>query len=138
MTDEISDQVREKDHAVLACVRNGNNNTRQVREATTLSNRDVNYALDKLEDLGLIRTETPEGRVTEIVDGQERNFKAPREAALTDLGQDYLAWTDREQTTHQAMTHDELVERVQELERRADELETAFEMFRRQMLKKLK
>lgn len=137
MTDEISDQVREKDHAVLACIRNGQNNTRQIREATTLSNRDVNYALDKLEDIGLIATKTPEGRVTEIVDGQKRNFKAPREARLTDTGAGYLTETDDELTRYQKMSYDEILEQVYDLEQRVTHIEAAFDAFRQQMVSKL-
>lgn len=137
MTNHDTVQLREKDHAVLTAISEGATDTRQIREATTLSNRDVNYCLDKLDDHGLIETETPDGRVTRVVDGQKRNFKAPRQARLTDTGIEYLAAIDREQTQYQDMTHDELVEQVRELEQRIDKLDAAFEAFRQQMLRKL-
>lgn len=137
MTDDCFDQIREKDHVVLQCIRDGYDTTRAIRDETTLSNRDVNYAFDKLEDLGLIETVTPDHRVTAVVDGQKRNFKAPREAALTSRGQDYFAWTDRDRTKYRTMTHDDLVERVRALEQRIEEIQDTFEAFRQQVLKKL-
>lgn len=137
MSQDIFDQIREKDHAVLTCIRDKEDDTREIREATTLSNRDINYALNKLEGLGLIETKTPEGRVNEIVDGQKRDFKAPRRARLTDAGIEYLTTADREQTRYQEMTHDELVERVRELDQRVASVESAFEVFRQQVLRKL-
>jgi len=137
MTDEITDHLREKDHAVLTAINRGATDTRQIREATTLSNRDVNYCLDKLDDLGLIETETQDGRVTRVVDGQKRNFKAPRQARLTDRGVTYLTSTDKDQTRYDGMTHDDVVEQVYNLEQRVEELEAAFEAFRQQVLQKL-
>lgn len=137
MTDDTFDQIREKDHAVLQCIQDGRNNTRTIREATTLSNRDVNYSLDKLEDLDLIETETPNGRVTLTVDGQKRNFKAPRQTRLTETGFEYLASRSNEQTRFQGMTYDELVNTVQDLEKRIDEIEDSFEAFRKQVVGKL-
>lgn len=137
MTDDVSDQIREKDHAVLTCIRKGRDNTRLIREVTTLSNRDVNYSLDKLEDLGLIETETPNSRVTAIVNGQKRNFKAPREAVLTDRGRDYFTRNNHEPTKHQEMTDEELVERVQKLEQEIDAIQNAFKTFRYQVIREL-
>jgi len=137
MTDDTFNQVRDQDHAVLECIHDGQDDTRQIREATTLANHTVNHALDRLEDRGLIETHTPDGRVTQIIDGQKRNFKAPRQAQLTDHGREYLAQTDRDQTKYRGMTHDEVVERVQDLEQEIESLQNAFETFRQQVLKKL-
>lgn len=137
MTDHRIDQLREKDHTVLHCIQEGHDDTRKIREQTTLSNRDVNYSLDKLEDIGLIETDTPDGRVTKVVDGQKRNFKAPRQARLTDTGSQYLTTIDREQTQYQEMSHEDLVERVRGLEQQVADLENAFDAFRQQVLKKL-
>lgn len=133
MSEERFERVGEKGHTVLECLRDGRTDTRQIRKVTTLTNDDVNNAYRKLEDLGLIETRTPEGRVTEIEDGQERNFKAPTEAWLTDAGLKYFAWTNRETTKHQDMTHDELVERVNELEDSVARLESSLEIFKKQV-----
>lgn len=136
MNREEFDQLREKDHTVLHCIENGENDTRKIRESTTLSNRDVNYALDKLEELGLIETQTPDGRVTEVVDGQKRNFKAPRQAFLNDLGQEHLDRTDLERIKYQDISREELIARVHELEQEVEALQDSFEVFRRQVLQK--
>lgn len=136
MTDAF-EKVREKDHSVLACIREGHNTTRKIRETTTLSNREVNHCFDKLEGFGLIETQTPDGRVTEVIDGQTRNFKAPRQAWLTEQGAAYFEWFTREQTRYRNMTHDELVERVRELEREVEALHNAFEAFRQQVAREL-
>lgn len=137
MTDEVFERVREKDHAVLQCLSEGQNTTRSIREETTLSNRDVNHCFDKLEGLGLIETQTPDGRVTEVIDGQKRNFKAPRQAWLTERGVAYFEWAPREQTRYREMTHEELVERIRELEREVEALHNAFEAFRQQIVREL-
>lgn len=138
MTDDIDgDPIPDRDHTVLQCIHEGKNNTRQIREATTISNHNVNHALDRLEDRDFITTHTPDGRVTEVVDGQKRNFKAPRHAEITDRGQDFLTQTDREHPMHRDMTHEELVEQVHDLNHRVEELEAAFEAFRQQVLRKL-
>lgn len=137
MTDETQDQLREKDRTVLTSIHEGHTDTRQVREATTLSNRDVNYALDKLENVGLIETETPDGRVTQVVDGQKRNFKAPRKAVITESGVGCLQALHVERSKFEDMSHRELVECVRELEREMGRMEDSLDAFRRQVLNKL-
>jgi hypothetical protein len=137
MSENVFARIREKDHAVLQCLREGRNTTRTIREATTLSNRDVNHCFDKLEDLGLVETHTPDGRVTEVIDGQKRNFKAPRRAALTEAGARYFQWASREQTRYRDMTHEELVEQVRALEHDVEALQQAFEAFRQQVVEEL-
>lgn len=137
MIQDVYDQIREKDHAVLTCIRDDQGDTRKIRETTTLSNRDVNYSLNKLEDLDLIKTKTPEGRVTQVVNGQKRNFKAPRKAALTELGRDYFATTQNRHSPYHDLTHEELVERVQSLEEQVRALEERLEAMRKQVWNKL-
>lgn len=138
MTNEPADQLREKDRAVITCIQDGHTDTRQIRKVTTLPNRDVNYSLDKLEDLGLVVTETPDGRVTRVVDGQKRNFKAPRKAELTETGLKTLQGMDVVRTKYRDLSHRELVERVQELEREIDDMKDSMEAFRRQVQNRLK
>lgn len=137
MTNKPFDQVRDKDYTVIECISEGHDTTRTIREQTTFSNRDVNYSLDKLEDLGLIETETPDGRVTEVVDGQKRKFKAPRKAELTDSGEEYFARNDGDQDLFRDLSHDELVIRVRKLEVELEDVQNRMEAFRQQVLEKL-
>lgn len=138
MTDDTEfDPVSDRDYTVLQCIHDGKDDTRQIREATTIANHNVNHALDRLEERDLIITYTPDGRVTEVIDGQKRNFKAPRHATLTEQGQAYLGQADHDLTPYRGMTHDELVEQVRELDQRVEDLEAAFEAFRQQVLQKL-
>lgn len=137
MTERISNQLREKDLAVLNAIERGATDTRQIREETTLSNRDVNYCLDKLEDLDLVETETPDGRVTAFVDGQKRNFKAPRQATLTARAEDFIQGIEDDPTRYRDMSHRDLVERVNELEQEIDAVKDSLTLFRQQVLQKL-
>lgn len=135
MSENTLSNVREKDSAVLACIRDGRTDTRQIRDATTLSNRDVNYCFDKLEELGLIETETPAGRITTVVDGQKRNFKRPRQATLTEQGVTYCAQADHREsmTQYEALTREELVEELHAHDRRIEQLETTVRLLRDQI-----
>jgi predicted transcriptional regulator len=60
---------RDKDHAVLHQIQIGNTDVQQITSATTLSNREVNYCFEKLEELGLIEVEKLDGMVEHIIDG---------------------------------------------------------------------
>lgn len=136
MTPDPLDQLSEKDRTVFACLHDGAETTTDIRAETTLSNRDVNYCLDKLVDQGLIETWTPDGRVTQVIDGQKRNYKAPRHAELTAKGKACPHAITCEESPYQDLSHEELVERVYELERRIDDLERTLEMFRKQIQRK--
>lgn len=129
--------LREKDLTVLQCIQEDHADTRRIREATTLSNRDVHYCFDKLEDRDLIKTYTPEGRTTEIVEGQKRNFKQPRQANLTELGLSYLHQNEHEQTAYREMSQNELIERVHRLEEEISDFQEQFQSMRKQVLKRL-
>lgn len=137
MTSSQFNQLSEKDRTVLACLQDGAETTTDIRTETTLSNRQVNYCLDKLETQGLIETWTPDGRVTQVIDGQKRNHKAPRHAELTDKGEDCPHAMTAEESPYQDLSHDELVERVRDLERQVDDLEQALETFRQQVWRRL-
>jgi regulator of replication initiation timing len=132
------EQVREIDHVVLACIRQGKD-LQQINADTVYENREVNYCFTKLEDLGLIDTHTPDGTVERVVDGETRVFQAPKQAHLTNTGAQYFAWTDRQDTidAYRNMDHSTLARRVYELEERLDELETTFEAFQKQVREKL-
>ena len=132
------EQVREIDHVVLTCIRNGKD-LQQITEATIYSNREVSYSFTKLEELGLVEVETPDGMVERVVDGERQVFQAPKRAYLTRQGTQYFEWADREDTidAYRAMDHDALAQRVYELEERIDELETKFDAFQHQVREKL-
>ena len=48
------ENIREKDHAVLNCIRDGQNDVQLITEATMLNNSEVNYCFRKLSGMGLI------------------------------------------------------------------------------------
>jgi len=129
--------LRDKDRAVLECIRDGDNDVQQIKAATTLSKREVNYSFEKLEDLDFIEVSRPDGQVERIIDGQKRVFDAPKEATLTDQAIQYLQSTANDGDRFQDLTRDELVEKIHGLEARVDRLESGFENFRQQVLQKL-
>jgi hypothetical protein len=135
MTNEAFNQIREKDHTVLACIRGGVDDVQQIKATTTLSKNEVNYSFSKLAEHGFIDVSRPEGTVERVIDGQKRVFDAPKVAVLTRKAAAYFEWTDRTETidTYREMSRAELIERVYELEQRVDELQQAFETFRRQV-----
>lgn len=136
MTD-LADHLRDVDHEVLCCIRDGEDDVQKIKAATTLSKRQVNYAFEKLEDLGLIEVSRPEGQVERVIDGQKRVFDAPKEAELTETGVKVLRFTDDEPSRYQDLSREELVETIHDLENRIDTLEDSFEAFRKQVLRKL-
>lgn len=137
MTDEqVFENVRDKDHTVLTCIQNGEDDVQRIKAATTLTQRDVNYAFEKLEDLGLIDVHRPDGQVERIIDGQKRVFDAPKEATLTQTGIQYLH-TQNHRTRYEDLSKEELIERIHDLEDRIAQLEDGFEAFRQQVLHRL-
>lgn len=138
MTDEqVFENVREKDHTVLTCIQNGEDDVQKIKAATTLTKRDVNYAFEKLEDLELIDIHRPDGRVERIIDGQKRVFDAPKEATLTKTGIQYLHTMNQDRGKYEDLSRDELIEKIHNLEYRVDQLENGFEAFRQQVLQRL-
>lgn len=138
MTDEqVFEKIREKDQTVLTCIQNGEDDVQQIKAATTLTKRDVNYALEKLEDLGLIDVHRPDGQVERIIDGQKRVFDAPKEATLTNTGIHYLHTTNQDRGQYEDLTREELIEKIHNLEDRVAQLENGFEAFRQQVLQRL-
>lgn len=129
--------LRDKDRAVLACIRDGDSDVQQIKAATTLSKREVNYSFQKLEDLDFIEVSRPDGQVERIIDGQKRVFDAPKEATLTEDAVQYLQSVDRDSNRYQDLSRDELVNKIHDLEDRIDRLENGFESFRKQVLDKL-
>jgi predicted transcriptional regulator len=130
--------LRDKDKTVLHHIKEGRDDIQKITEATTLENHEVNYCFQKLEKLGLIEVEKPDGMVERVVDGQKRVFEAPKRAELAEEGDQYLK--DIEGGTVEAydeMSSSDLIKRFRELEERVDQLENSIEAFRRQILGKL-
>jgi predicted transcriptional regulator len=135
MTDAEFDAIRDKDHVVLTQIQAGDRDVQQLTAATTLTNSEVNYCFRKLEDLGLIEVEKPDGMVDRVVDGTRQVFEAPKQATLTEKATQYLEWSNRSKgESYDRLTHDELVQRVHELEADIERLQQAIEMIRRQAL----
>lgn len=134
---DLDSQLRDEDHAVLCCIRDGDDDVQKIKAATTLTKRQVNYAFDKLEDLDLIEVSRPDGQVERVIDGQKRVFDAPKQATLTEQAVNYLQSTETATTQYEDLSREELVETVHDLETRIDQLEDAFESFRKQVLDKL-
>jgi DNA-binding MarR family transcriptional regulator len=134
----MTDPLRDKDHLVLSQIAKGHDDVQKVTSATTLENHHVTYALDKLEDLGLVNVSKPEGMVERVIDGQKRVFQAPKQAELTEKGKKYLEQADRvEIEGYENMSHRELVEKVHQLEKKVEQIDRKTDTFRRQILEKI-
>jgi len=128
-------QLRGKDQTVLHQIYDGNADIQQITEATTLSNRKVNYCFQKLEQQGLVEVEKLDGMVERVINGQKRVFEHPKQARLTDKATNHL--DGKPSQKYDDMTHEELVERVHELEEEVDSLRRSLETFREQIQEKL-
>lgn len=131
-------ELREKDIAVLQAVQNGAATVSEIKEATTLTNREINYSLTEysLQDLGLVEVTRSQGREWREIDGEERYVWKPKQVELTDEGIQTLADLETE-TSYEDMSKRELIEQVQELENRLDRLETVFKGFRRKVMERI-
>ena len=127
--------LRDKDQTVLQQIHSGNNDTQQITEATTLSNREVNYCLTKLEDQGLIRVHKPEGMIERTIDGQKRVFEHPKQAQLTDKGQEHLS--ENPPQNYEDLSHKELVQKVRTLEQEIEQLKSSLNTFKGQVQNKI-
>ena len=127
-------ELRGKDQAVLQAVQEGHDDAQRIKSETTLENHEIRYSLDKLEDLGLVELEQPDGMVERVVDGQKRVFQAPTQAELTRDGGNRVRELDSEDSDHyEDMSHNELVEKVHQLESQLGTLHQKFETFQRQV-----
>jgi predicted transcriptional regulator len=131
-------ELRDKEQTILQQIRNGNDDVQKITSATTLENHHVTYAFQKLEELDLLKVSKPEGTVERIINGQKRVFQHPKQAELTDKGQQYLENTDREDLDkYENLSHSELVKKTHDLEKQVQELEQKFETFRSQVQQRL-
>jgi predicted transcriptional regulator len=136
--EEVFQKVREKDEAVLHCIEGGDSDIQLITSSTTLSNSEVNYCFRKLEEIGLIQVQKQEGMVERVVDGTTQVFEAPKRASMTPLGEEYLEnYSNDSVEKYSEKGREELAERVAELESDIEELQSKFEVFRRQVNQKL-
>lgn len=132
--------LREKDVAVLRAIVNGAETVQEVKEETSLSNREINYSLTEysLEEMGLVAVDRSEGREWREIDGAEKFIWSPKNVELTDQGIAYLATLDPEDgQQYEHMSRRELIEEVQDLEERIDRLENVFKAFRARVMDRL-
>lgn len=133
------ENIREKDHAVLNCIRDGQNDVQLITEATILNNSEVNYCFRKLSRMGLIKVQKREGMVERVIDGTTQVFQAPKQATLTENAQTYLERSTEDcGDRYRALDHEQLVERVHELEAEVEALNQRMEIFRKQVSEQLR
>jgi hypothetical protein len=133
------ENIREKDHAVLNCIRDGQNDVQLITEATMLNNSEVNYCFRKLSGMGLIEVQEQEGMVERVIDGTTQVFQAPKQATLTENAQTYLERSTEDRgDRYKMLDHEQLVERVHELEAEVEALNQRMEIFRKQVSEQLR
>lgn len=139
MSEDIFNQVRDKDHIILNWIEKGENDVHRINQSTKLTLGEINYSFRKLEDLGLIQVEHPNGTVERVVDGQKRVFDAPKTATLTQKGRDYLEQAEQKENLekYEGMSRRELIEKLEEHENRIESLEKSFEIFQEQVKREL-
>jgi predicted transcriptional regulator len=129
-------ELRDKEQIILQQIQSGNDDVQKITSETTLENHHVTYAFQKLEQHGLLKVSKPDGTVERVINGQKRVFQHPKQAELTDKGEQYLEKAEtQELDEYENLSHRELVEKTHELENRVEELENKFEVFRDQVQK---
>jgi len=132
-------ELRDKEHVVLQQIDEDNDDVQKITQATTLENHHVTYAFQKLEELGLVKVTKPDGMVERVIDGQKRVFQHPKQADLTEKGEQHLEYSQREDLEgFEDLSHRELVNKVYELEDRVEKLEGKFEVFRQQVMDRIR
>jgi len=137
--EEVEDGLREKDLTVLNLLSDGEDDVQKLTSATTLTNSEVNYCFQKLNDIKLVTVSKPDGTVTRVVDGTKQVFEAPKQAQLTELGETVLKRIEDEETgqRYEDLTRKELVRKVQRLEEEMEEMNRKFDLFRKQVQDRL-
>ncbi|MFC6717188.1 hypothetical protein ACFQHN_06305 [Natrialbaceae archaeon GCM10025896] len=132
------DELRGKDKIVLQAISNGHDDIQKITETTTLENHEVNYCFSKLEDLDLITIEKPDGYTTRTINGQKRVFQTPKQATLTDKGEQYLEQSEKKDLEeYENLSRKELVKKVHRLENEVQELQGRFKIFRQQVMNQI-
>jgi predicted transcriptional regulator len=137
MNNNLPDNIRDKDAAILESIRTGEDDIQKITASTTLSNSEVNYSFQKLEDQGLIEVEKPDGMVERVINGTKQVFEAPKKAKLTDQGEQYLNQLEKDLDDFEDLNHDEAVEKIRELEQEVESLKSSFRVFKKQVKEQL-
>lgn len=138
MTEEEFEEMRDKDHVVLQKIKEGLDDVQKIKAETTLENHHISYSFEKLEEQGLITVEKPDRMIERVIDGQKRVFQHPKQAELTEKGEQFLGQAKQEVPgAYKDLSHNELVEKVRQLEAEIGQLEQKFEVFRNQIQQKL-
>ena len=131
-------ELREIDKTILHNIKDVRNDTQKITQETTLNTHRIRYSLKKLEKQGLISVTQPDQMVERVINGQKRVFQHPKQAQLTDKGLEKTEQLNQEDLKgYQNMIHRELVEKTRRLEKNINELENAFETFRKQVQQKI-
>jgi hypothetical protein len=135
----MTPDLRDKDIAVLQAIHNGAEDTSEIREATTLTNREINYSINEksLEQLGLINVERPNGREQRNINGRETTTWKAKRITITDKGIQHLANNTPEKTGYENHSKRELIQRIEELETRLERLETEYKNFRTKVMERI-
>ena len=130
----MTTDLRDKDIAVLQALHDGAETVSEIKEATTLSNREINYSLTEksLENHGLVTIHRRDGREWREINGHEQYVWQPKQVELTDQGIHTLTELSTNNHGYEDMTKRELIEELNELQDRVDRLETMFKDFRNQ------
>jgi len=134
----MTPDLRQKDKAVLQAIKDGARTVSQIKETTTLSNREINYSLTEksLQQHGLVEIQREEGREWTEIKSEERYIWKPKTVELTDKAIKLLAEHETN-TRYEDLSKQELIQRIHELEQRQDRLETMFRDFREKVMKKI-
>lgn len=133
-------ELRDKDIAILRAIHAGASTVAEIGEATTLTNREINYSLTEysLHDMGLVRVDRETGREWREFDGTERFVWKPKHVELTDRGIQQLSESDSNPgAQYEDVSKRELAERVVHLEERLERLEQVFKDFRESVMQEL-
>lgn len=135
----MTQELREKDVAILQAIRDGAHSVSEIREQTTLSNREINYSLTEksLQTQGLVEIQKQEGREWKEINGEQRYIWKPKQVQLTDKGLRKLADLDKRSTEYEDVSKRELIQQVQNLEERLDRMENMFKDFRQKVMEQL-
>ena len=127
-------ELRDKEKIILQQIQDGNDDVQKITSKTTLENHHVPYAFGKMEDLGLVELSNPDGTVQRVIEGQKRVFQHPKQAELTDKGEQYLEHSEQQDLAqYENLSHRGLVEKVHRLEAEIETLRDSLEAFRRQV-----
>jgi len=135
----MTPDLRNKDKAILQAVEDGARTVSEIKDRTTLSNREINYSLTEysLAEQGLVEIQKQEGREWREINGEERYIWKPKTIKPTDKAITLLADLDTENTEYEDLSKQELIQQIHELEQRQNRLENMFKNFREKVMDRI-